>query len=99
TQSFQNAQADFASSSALTGSQKQQLAYYQIRAPFSGVIGDVPVHVGDYVSASTVLTTVDVISDLEAYIFVPTERGEQLKIGLTVSLLDTSGRILAATRI
>ena len=99
TQSFQNAQADFASSSALTGSQKQQLAYYQIRAPFSGVIGDIPVHVGDYVSATTVLTTVDVISDLEAYIFVPTERVDQLKIGLPVALLDTGGKILASTRI
>ena len=99
TQAFQNAEADLASSSALTSSQRQQLAYYQIRAPFSGVVGDVPVHLGDYVSSSTLLTTVDEIADLEAYIYVPTERVDQLKIGLPVEILDTNGTILARTKI
>ena len=54
--------------------QEEQLAYYTIRAPFDGVVGDIPVHVGDYVSATTMLTTVDENKDLEAYIYVPTER-------------------------
>ena len=99
TQSFQNAEADLASSSALTTSQKQQLAYYQIRAPFSGVVGDIPVHLGDYVSSTTMLTTVDEIADLEAYIYVPTERVDQLKIGLPVEILDTNGAVLARTKI
>jgi RND family efflux transporter MFP subunit len=99
TQAFQNSEADLASSTALTGSQKQQLAYYQIRAPFSGVVGDIPVHLGDYVSSTTVLTTVDEIADLEAYIYVPTERVDQLKLGLPVSILDTDGHILASTKI
>ena len=99
TQSFQNSEADLSSSSALTTSQKQQLAYYQIRAPFNGVVGDIPVHLGDYVSSTTLLTTVDEIADLEAYIYVPTERVDQLKVGLPVSILDTSGKVLASTRI
>ena len=98
-QSFQNSEADLASSSALTGSQKQQLAYYQIRAPFNGVVGDIPVHIGDYVSPTTLLTTVDEIADLEAYIYVPTERVSQLKLGLPVSILDTAGNVLASTKI
>jgi RND family efflux transporter MFP subunit len=67
-QAYQNAKGDFESSVAQTNTQKQQLAYYQIRAPFSGIIGDIPVHLGDYVSATTVLTTVDENADLEAYI-------------------------------
>ena len=29
--------------------QEQLLAYYTIRAPFDGIVGDIPVHVGDYV--------------------------------------------------
>ena len=99
TQSFQNAEADLSSSTALTTSQKQQLAYYQIRAPFSGVVGDIPVHLGDYVSSTTLLTTVDEIADLEAYIYVPTERVDQLKIGLPVSILDTAGKVLSTTKI
>ncbi len=32
--------------------QEQQLGYYTVRAPFDGVVGDIPVHVGDYVSPS-----------------------------------------------
>ncbi len=99
TQSFQNSEADLASSSALTGSQKQQLAYYQIRAPFNGIVGDIPVHLGDYVSPTTLLTTVDEIADLEAYIYVPTERVGQLRTGLPVSILDTAGTVLASTKI
>ncbi len=94
TQAFENAQADLSSSSALTTSQKQQLAYYQIRAPFSGVVGDIPVHLGDYVSSTTLLTTVDEIADLEAYIYVPTERVSELKIGLPVAILDAGGNVL-----
>src|SRR5258708_8937609 len=57
TQAYENSKADYEANAALTDSQKQQLAYYQIRAPFAGVVGDVPVHVGDYVSQTTLLTT------------------------------------------
>ncbi len=35
---------------SLRKTQEEQLAYYTIRAPFDGVVGDIPVHVGDYVS-------------------------------------------------
>jgi multidrug efflux pump subunit AcrA (membrane-fusion protein) len=54
-QSFRNAKADYESSVASTGTQKQELAYYRIVAPFAGMVGDVPVHIGDYVAASTLL--------------------------------------------
>ena len=56
---------------AFIDTQKQQLAYHDIRAPFAGIVGDVPVHLGDYVSTTTVLTTVDEIASLEAYIYIP----------------------------
>ena len=74
-----------------THTQQQQLAYYQIRAPFSGVIGDIPVHQGDYVSPTTLLTTLDENSGLEAYIYIPTDRASQVKLGLPVDLVDTAG--------
>ncbi|MDP9040319.1 MAG: efflux RND transporter periplasmic adaptor subunit [Acidobacteriota bacterium] len=98
-QSFQTAKGALESASALTTTQKQQLAYYQIRAPFAGVVGDIPVHLGDYVSPTTVLTTVDENKDLEAYIYVPTERSAQVRSGLGVDLLDTSGAVLGHTAI
>ncbi len=94
-QSFQTSKGAYDSGRAQTSSQQQQLAYYQIRAPFAGIVGDIPVHLGDYVSPTTLLTTVDENRDLEAYIYVPTERASDVRPGLPVEILDTSGEVLA----
>jgi RND family efflux transporter MFP subunit len=67
------------------------------------VVGDIPVHLGDYVSPlispSAVLTTVDQPGDLEAYIYIPTDRSSQARLGLDVELSDTSGKLLEKSRI
>ncbi len=93
-QGLQTSQGALASATAATNTQKQQLAYYQIRAPFAGVVGDIPVHLGDYVSPTTALTTVDENNDLEAYIYIPAERAAQVRTGLAVDLTDASGTVL-----
>jgi RND family efflux transporter MFP subunit len=98
-QAYNNSKADYESAAALRKTQEEQLAYYTIRAPYDGVVGDIPVHVGDYVSSSTMLTTLDENRDLEAYIYVPTERSSQAHLGLEVDLSDTSGKLLQKTRI
>ena len=69
-QAYDNSKADYESAKASRVAQERELSYYQITAPMSGVVGDIPVHVGDYVSPSTMLTTVDENRDLEAYIYV-----------------------------
>jgi RND family efflux transporter MFP subunit len=99
TQAYQNAKADYESNTALTDTQKQQLAYYDIRAPFAGIVGDIPVHLGDYVSPTTLLTTVDENADLEAYIYIPTERAAQVRQGLPVEIVDSSGKTLVKSKI
>ncbi len=98
-QSFRNSKAAYLSAQATTGTQKRQLGYYRIVAPFDGVVGDVPVHIGDYVTATTLLTTVDATGDLEAYIYVPTERAGQLRMGLPVDILDGDGNSVEATKV
>lgn len=98
-QAYENAKADYDSSVGLTASQKQQLNYYEIRAPFAGIVGDIPVHLGDYVSATTVLTTVDENADLEAYIYIPTERATQVRLGLPVEVLGSDGTVLVKSTI
>jgi RND family efflux transporter MFP subunit len=98
-QSFKNSQADYESSVATTQSQRKQLGYYHITAPFEGVVGDVPVHLGDYVSGTTMLTTVDENRDLEAYIYVPTENVSKLRKGLQVLILDNQEKLLEKTAI
>lgn len=98
-QAFENSKGDLDSSTALTATQKQQLGYYQIRAPFAGVVGDIPVHIGDYVSSTTLLTTVDENADLEAYIYLPTERAADVHTGLPVEILDTAGNSLVKSTV
>ncbi len=98
-QAYDNSKADYESAVASSKTQEEQLAYYTVSAPFDGVVGDIPVHMGDYVSSSTILTTVDENKDLEAYIYIPTERATEVKNGLEVDLSDTSGKLLEKTKI
>jgi RND family efflux transporter MFP subunit len=98
-QAYKNSQADYESTVATTQSQKKQLGYYHIAAPFDGIVGDVPVHLGDYVSPTTMLTTVDENRDLEAYIYIPTERVTQIRKGLSVVILDNQENELERTAI
>jgi RND family efflux transporter MFP subunit len=98
-QAYKNSEADYESTVATTESQRKQLGYYHIAAPFDGVVGDVPVHLGDYVSATTLLTTVDENRDLEAYIYIPTERVSQIRKGLAVVILDNRENELERTAI
>ena len=79
--------------------QQVQLHYYTVRAPAAGVVGDIPVHVGDHVNTQTMLTTVDPGGSLEAYISVPAERSRALKLGMPVDIVDDQGTQLARTRI
>jgi RND family efflux transporter MFP subunit len=79
--------------------QQVQLHYYKVTAPSTGIVGDIPVHVGDRVTTSTVLTTVDKPGSLEVYVYVPIERAGQLKMNLPVEVLDGSGNVVADSRI
>jgi RND family efflux transporter MFP subunit len=98
-QAYKNSKADYESAVASRATQENELAYYMIRAPFDGIVGDIPVHLGDYVSSSTFLTTVDENRDLEAYIYIPTERASQVHAGLPVDILDNNGKQVERTTI
>lgn len=79
--------------------QQVQLHYYKVVAPRAGVVGDIPVRVGDRVITTTVLTTVDRPGSLEAYVYVPVEKSGQLKLNLPVEIVDASGTVLASSRL
>ena len=66
--------------------------------PRAGIVGDIPGHEGDRVAVTTLLTTVDEPGSLEAYIYVPADRGRELKVGLPVHLLDQSGKPISDAR-
>jgi len=98
-QAFENAKADYEAAVESRKTQEQLLAYYTVRAPFDGVVGDIPVHVGDYVTTSTMLTTVDENKDLEAYVYIPTERAAEVRMGLAIDLTDNNGTLLEKTAV
>jgi RND family efflux transporter MFP subunit len=93
------AQAQLQSLGAQVNEQQVQLHYYQVVAPRAGIVGDVPVRVGDRVVTTTQLTTVDRPGSLEAYIYVPIEKSGDLKMNLPVQIVDDSGKLLASSRI
>jgi RND family efflux transporter MFP subunit len=84
---------------AQVNQQQEQLHYYSVSAPTDGIVGDIPVHVGDRVTNTTLLTTVDQPGSLEAYIYVPVEHSHDLRIGEPVELLDDSGKVIARSTI
>jgi len=103
-QAFANSRGDYNSSVGSTQAQKAQLAYYQIRAPFAGIVGDIPVHVGDFVqsipgSSTPPLTTVDEITELEAYIYIPAERATQVRMGMPVEIVGDDGKVLVTSKV
>jgi len=93
------AQAQMDSLDAQVREQQVQLRYYKVVAPRGGIVGDIPVRVGDRVTTQTQLTTLDQPGNLEVYVYVPIERSLRLKMGLPVQVLDSNGKVLAGTRV
>jgi len=96
---FEAAQAQMEALDAQVSEQQVQLHYYKVTAPRNGIVGDIPVRVGDRVTSATQLMTVDQPGSLEAYVYVPIERSSQLKMNLPVQVLDSNGKVLADTRV
>lgn len=96
---YDAAKADAESLAASIREQKEQLRYYLVKAPTSGIIGDIPVHVGDRVATTTVLTTLDRGGDLEAYIYVPAEKAGAVRMNMPLEILDDTGKPVLRTSI
>lgn len=105
-QDFDNAQSTYDAAEAQLKAleqqveqQKVELHYYKVSAPADGIVGDIPVHVGDRVQVTTLLTTVDLPGALEAYIYIPADRAKDLRLGLPVRLLDENGKDVSDTHV
>jgi RND family efflux transporter MFP subunit len=79
--------------------QRERLGYYKVVAQAAGTVGDIPVRVGDRVTNSTVLTTINDNDALEVYIRVPVSQAEALKVGLALRIMDDAGQIIATNKI
>jgi len=94
-----SAQSQMDALGAQVNEQQVQLHYYKVVAPRGGIVGDIPVRVGDRVTVSTQLTTVDKPGSLEVYVYVPIEHSAQLKMNLPVQVLDSEGKVVAKSRV
>jgi multidrug efflux pump subunit AcrA (membrane-fusion protein) len=79
--------------------QEVQLQFYRINAPFGGRVGDIPVKVGDYVKNTTALTTITQNQTLELQVAIPLEKIPQLRIGMTVQLLDATNNLIGNSKV
>jgi multidrug efflux pump subunit AcrA (membrane-fusion protein) len=79
---------------ALAGVREQnvQLQYYRVTAPYAGIVGDIPVKVGNYVTTDTQLLSVTDNDPLELNIGLPADRAFDIRTGLPVQVLDNNGK-------
>jgi RND family efflux transporter MFP subunit len=96
---YDAADADVKSMDAQINQQQVQLKYFSVFAPVDGIVGDIPVHVGDRVTNTTILTTIDERRGLEVYLPIPSDRAKELKIGAPVQILDAAGDVILTTKV
>jgi RND family efflux transporter MFP subunit len=97
---LQTAEANLKALEAQVQQQQVQLRYFTVAAPTAGIVGDIPVRVGNVVTPQTVLTTIDQNETLEVYIDVPVERAPALRIGLPIQIASSDGsQPLARTKV
>jgi RND family efflux transporter MFP subunit len=97
--SVQTTEAQLKAVEAQIREQRVELGYHTVTAPTSGVVGDIPVRLGDRVTPSTVLTTIDESAGLELYINVPVQQASGLRNGLLVRLVDDAGKEIGTTTV
>jgi RND family efflux transporter MFP subunit len=85
--------------SAQVSQREVQLQYYVVRAPIAGMMGDVLVRVGDYVGATTPLTSVAQADALEVSVSVPSTRARSLQPNTPIELLDAQGKVLLTSTV
>src|SRR2546430_14768081 len=94
---LRTAEARLSALQAQVQQQQVQLRYFTVTAPTDGIVGDVPVRVGNMVTSQTVLTTIDQNDTLEVHASVPIERASSLKAGLPLQVWSSDGSKRVAT--
>lgn len=78
--------AAVAETEAQTAAIREDLADTLVVAPIAGVVGDMPIKLGDYVDVGDAMTSITENGSLNLELAIPIERRNQLRIGLPVEL-------------
>jgi len=92
-------QAQLSRSEADQAVASSNLSDTTVNAPIAGVVGNIPVKVGDFVTTADTLTSIIQNQTLDLNIAVPIERNEQLRVGLPVELVDGQGTVVVQGQI
>ncbi len=84
--SLEGAQATLSQADANANATQQDLLDKTVTAPIAGIVGNIPVKLGDYVQAGDQLATITQNQDLDLEIAIPVDQAKQLRIGLPVRL-------------
>ena len=99
TSAARSAEADQAAVEAQIRAQQTQLQYYRITAPTAGIVSDIPVKVGDFVTPGARLTTVVQDSALELNVQIPMELAARVSASSTIEVLDDSGVVTITAQV
>ena len=69
----------------------EDLSDYEVVAPIDGVVGDMPVKIGDFVGTGAELTTLTRNDTMDLRLPVPVNRADELRPGLPVELRTEEG--------
>jgi RND family efflux transporter MFP subunit len=91
------ANANVRSSQANEETARVSLNFKQVAAPIAGIVGNITLKPGDYVTTGQTLTTVNQNNFFDLQIPIPLNHANELRTGLAVQLLDpTSGNQLGS---
>jgi RND family efflux transporter MFP subunit len=93
------AQAQVAQAIAQVKTLETRLAKTNVIAPFSGIVGYIPVKSGEYVEAGKSLTNLTENEQLELNLAVPLAQSAKLRPGLTVEVLDAQEKPIATGQV
>ena len=85
---IRQAEANIRQAQAQVETAAVSVGFKQIVSPISGVVGDLPVKQGDYVTMGEAIATITRNDVLDLRISVPSRRSGQLQLGMMVELLD-----------
>jgi RND family efflux transporter MFP subunit len=79
--------------------QRAELAFHRVTAATVGVIGDIPVRVGERVTRMTTLTTIGANTGLELHVNVPVQEAQKLKPGLSIRIMNEAGETVDTEKV
>lgn len=77
----------------------EELQDTTIVAPFDGIVGDIPIRLGQLATPESTLTTVTQNQSLELRLAIPLERSPELRRGQRVQLVNAEGTVLSTGQI